>query len=102
MAKKKSYTMTEKVFLWSGDMAAWHFLPITKKVGIEIKEHFGKHARGFGSLRVAVTIGKTKWKTSIFPDKYSGSYVLPIKAKVRLVEDIEPGEKVTFTIPLLT
>lgn len=92
--------MTEKIFLWSGEMASWHFLPITKKYGVEIKEIFGKSARGFGSIPVEVTIGKSIWKTSIFPDKHSGSYILPLKAKVRKAEDIESGEKIKFSIEI--
>lgn len=97
----KSYTMTEKVWLYPSEVANWHFVTLTKKVGQGIKEQFGKNARGFGSLPVEVTVGATTWKTSIFPDKYSGSYILPLKAKVRKLEDIEAGEKVTFSISLL-
>jgi hypothetical protein len=98
---KKSYTMTEKIWLYPGDMAAWHFVTLTKKIGQEIKETYGKSARGFGSLPVEVTIEKTTWKTSIFPDKRAGSYLLPIKAQVRKKEDIEAGELVKFSITLL-
>jgi hypothetical protein len=79
-------------------MSAWHFLPITKPIGAEIKETYGKSVRGFGSLPVEVVIGKSVWNTSIFPDKYSGSYILPVKAKVRRAEDIDAGEKVKFSI----
>lgn len=93
--------MTEKVWVYPGDFANWHFVTLTKKVGQEIKETYGKSARGFGSLPVEVTIGTTVWKTSIFPDKRVGSYILPLKAKVRKQEDIEAGEPVTFTIKLL-
>jgi hypothetical protein len=99
--KKSSYTMKEKVWLYPGDMAAWHFITLTKKVGQEIKETWGKSARGFGSLPVEVTIGKTVWKTSIFPDKRAGSYLLPLKAQVRKKEDIEEGDLVKFSIVLL-
>ena len=90
--------MTEKVWLYPGESANWHFVTLTKKVGQEIKENFGKTARGFGSLPVEVTIGTTVFKTSIFPDKRLGSYLLPLKAKVRKIEDIEADEPVTFTI----
>lgn len=90
--------MTEKMFLYLGETANWHFLPITKKVGLEIKEKFGKNAKGFGSLPVHVTIGGSVWTTSIFPDRHSGSYLLPVKAKIRKAEDIEAGEKVKFSI----
>lgn len=99
--KKISYTMTEKVYLYPGESANWHFVPVTKKIGQEIKEKYGKAARGFGSLKVEVTLGKSVWQTSIFPDKYSGSYILFLKAKVRKDEDIEAGDKVKFTIKLI-
>lgn len=99
--KAKLYTMTEKVWLYPGESANWHFVTLTKKIGQEIKETHGKNARGFGSLPVEVTVGATVWKTSIFPDKYSGSYILPLKAKVRKTEDIEANEMVTFSISLL-
>lgn len=92
--------MTEKVFLYPGESANWHFVPVTKKIGQEIKEKFGKSARGFGSLPVEVTISRTTWHTSIFPDKYSGSYILPLKAQVRKKENIIVGEKVKFKIEL--
>ena len=98
--KNTPYTMTEKVFIYPSEVAAWHFIPVTKKVGLEIKKDFGGNSRGFGSLPVEVTIGSSTWNTSIFPDKYSGSYILPLKAQVRKKEDIEAGELVTFTITL--
>lgn len=90
--------MTEKVWLYPGENANWHFVTLTKKIGQEIRETYGKNARGFGSLPVEVTIGATAFKTSIFPDKRVGSYLLPLKAKVRKDEDIEAGEPVTFTV----
>lgn len=97
---KQTYKCTEKVFIYPSDFAAWHFIPVTKKVGQEIKQTFGKNSRGFGSLPVTVTLGGSVWQTSIFPDKYSGSYILPLKAKVRNKEEIMAGDKVTYTITL--
>ncbi len=47
---------------------------------------------GFGSVKVSVHIGETEWSTSIFPDKASGSYVLPIKRAVRDQEKLEVGD----------
>ena len=93
--------MTEKVFLYPGESANWHFVPITQKIGKEIRETYGKSARGFGAVKVEVTIGETTWLTSMFPDKYTGSYILPLKAQVRKKEDIEANEKVKFTIRLV-
>ena len=39
--------------------------------------------RGFGSVRVSATTGVTTWKTSIFPDGKTGTYLLPVKKAVR-------------------
>ena len=41
-------------------------------------------------------------KTSIFPDKKRGGYLLPLKAAVRTKEKIELGNTVAVTIELLT
>jgi hypothetical protein len=57
--------------------------------------------RGWGSLRVRATIGKTTWKTSIFPDEKSKSYVLPVKAEVRKKENIKDGEPVVLTLEIM-
>ena len=99
--KSATFTMKETMVLWQTEGTAWHFLPVTLECGKEIKERYGKNRSGFGSLPVEVTIGGTKWKTSIFPDKQSGSYILPIKASVRRAEDIEAGEGVEFSIKVV-
>lgn len=94
-----TYKLRSKVVLYPG-MGAWHFLYVdTKQSGIIRAKHHVKKA-GFGSIRVAVTIGKSKWQTSIFPDKQSGCYLLPIKKQIRLVEDIAAGDMVSFTITI--
>jgi len=43
---------------------------------------------------VTATIGETRWKTSIFRDNRSAAYLLPIKASVRLREQLQAGLKV--------
>jgi hypothetical protein len=73
-------------------MAGWHFVTLPKKESDEIKKNFGAKKRGWGSLRVTATIGKTTWKTSIFPDKKAGAYLLPLKAEVRKKEGIGEGD----------
>jgi len=77
-------------------MGAWRFLTVAKKQSKLISELFGDMKRGWGSLPVMVTVGKTKWKTSIFPDKKAGTYLLPLKAEVRKKEGIEDRTTVTF------
>lgn len=92
-----AYKLRSKVFVYPG-MSAWRFLGIPEKQGKEIKEKFGSRARGWGSLPVSVSIGKTTWDTSIFPDKKSGSYLLPLKAKIRTAEGISDDSTVSFSL----
>jgi uncharacterized protein (DUF302 family) len=70
-----------------------------KKDSEDIKKRC-KVKAGFGSVPVMVTIGKTKWKTSIFPDKRSGTYLLPLKAEVRKKESIYSGDNISLIIEI--
>ncbi|HWI05275.1 MAG TPA: DUF1905 domain-containing protein [Acidimicrobiales bacterium] len=45
-----------------------------------------------------MTIGGTRWSTSIFPDRKRGTYLLPVKKEVRAAEQLAAG--VTATIDL--
>ena len=56
--------------------------------------------KGFGSARVEVVIGGTRWKTSVFPHKESGGWILPVKAAVRKAEELVEGDQVTVTVSL--
>ncbi|GAA1973314.1 DUF1905 domain-containing protein [Isoptericola halotolerans] len=54
--------------------------------------------RGFGSIRVRVTVGTTTWHTSVFPSKEQDGYVLPMKKAVRRAEGLGGGDPVTVTL----
>lgn len=98
--KKKLYKLSEKVFMWPGQQGNWHFVYVPKKESIKIKEDFGAKAKGFRSLPVTVTVGKTSWDTSIFPDSHSGCYLLPLKAKMRKAEGIWEGDVLNYSIKI--
>src|SRR3989344_3786402 len=91
---KRNFSFQANMWLYPGASAAWHFITVPKKQSEEIKKQFGKVRRGWGSVRVRVTIGKTSWDTSIFPDSKIGAYILPVKAEVRNKERISAGSKV--------
>ena len=55
--------------------------------------------RGFGSVKVSVTLGASHWQTSLFPNK-DGSWFLPIKAPVRRAEGIAEGDEVAVELDL--
>jgi Domain of unknown function (DUF1905) len=69
----------------------WYFITLPHDEADEIDEITTGKQRGFGSVRVEVTVGHTTWHTSIFPDSKRGSYVLPIKKQVRIGENWEVG-----------
>jgi len=96
----KVYKVKAKVWLWPGEQGAWHFVHVDKKTSETIKAKHTRVRRGFGSVRVVATIGKTSWKTSIFPDSRSGCYLLPLKASVRRAEGLAEGDSITFTLKI--
>lgn len=100
MKKRTEYKFSSKIWLYQG-AAAWHFLTIPEKQSKEIKKTFEGKSRGWGSLPVEVTLGKTSWKTSIFPDKKSGTYLLPLKADIRRKEGVAHGDTVSFVIKVI-
>lgn len=93
------FKMKGTVWVYPG-MAAWRFLTLPKKESAHIAKLFGEMKRGWGSLPVLATIGQTQWRTSIFPDKKAGAYLLPLKAEVRKKEKIADGSMVYFLLEI--
>ncbi len=87
------WTFSADVFAWDEEGPSWRFLRLPVEVADEVRDVAGKSA-GFGSVRVRVRIGETAWATSVFPEKASGSYLLPVKKSVRDREGIDDGETV--------
>jgi hypothetical protein len=82
-------------------MAGWFFLSVPKAAAAKIKKtQAGRPRVGWGSIRVVATLGNSKWKTSIFPDKKSGTYLLPLKAAVRKKEGMGDKDTVAYIIDL--
>lgn len=69
-------------------------------VSEEIRDLAGPRS-GFGSVRVRVSVGGSAWATSIFPDKASGCYVLPVKRAVRTAEELEAGDVATVSVEVV-
>jgi hypothetical protein len=88
------WTFTADVFAWDEEGPAWRFVRLPVEVADEVRDVAGEPV-GFGSVRVQVRIGGTAWATSVFPDKASGSYLLPVKKSVRVAEGIDDGDTVT-------
>ena len=81
--------------------AAWYFVTLPHDVADDIDEITADTRRGFGSVRVEVTVGSSTWNTSIFPDTKSESFVLPVKKAVRVAEDLDDGAPVDVRLRLV-
>lgn len=85
-----SFKFTEALWKWTGK-GAWFFINVPKEYADEIKFFAPDSKPGFGSVRVTATINETVWKTSIFPSKSTGAYILPIKAEIRKKNSLTDG-----------
>ena len=97
----------EAVISFSGPLKVWtfadgtsHFMSVPKDLADEIRAQAMIVRRGFGSVKVEVTVEDFTWRTSIFPSKDTGGYFLPIKVEVLRKTGIAPGEEVTVELEL--
>jgi hypothetical protein len=94
------YLFDAELWVWDARKSeTWTFVSLPAEASAEIREIAGAVPRGFGSVRVTVTIGATTWKTSIFPSG-DGVYVLPIKKAVRTAESFGIGDTATVRVEL--
>ena len=94
------YRFTAELWLHAGE-AAWYFVTLPIDVADEIDDMTVGATRGFGSVRVRVTVGSTTWATSIFPSKQAESFLLPVKKAVRTAERIDEGDQVEIDLELV-
>lgn len=95
-----TYSFTEELWLYPGQ-GAWCFITLPAKYTTEIKAISDPIKRGFGSVKVSVTVGTTTWETSIFPDSKSSSYLLPVKKEIRLKNNIQIGDRVKVSVSIV-
>lgn len=95
-------TFTAPLWQFDGGKASWFFvtLPVLQAEQVRFAAPFAS-THGWKSVRVEVTVGNTSWKTSLFPDKKSGSFVLPIKADIRQREHLMEGKLVSITLMVI-
>lgn len=97
-----SYDFEAPLWRWDARQSqTWTFVSLPQEIADEIAERGGSLPRGFGSMRVEVTVGNSAWRTSIFPSSSEGTYVLPIKRAVRAAEGLSEGTGVMVHIELM-
>jgi hypothetical protein len=96
-----AYTFTAELWVWDARRSdTWTFVTVPSHISELIEDEVDARGprTGFGSVRVEVTVGAITWRTSVFPDKASGCFVLPIKKAVRTANDLEAGDAVAVTL----
>ena len=97
-----SYSFTATLWQWSAkESTTWIFVTVPEDISADIKDVPRPHRRGFGSIKVNVAIGGSRWTTSIFPDSESGCYVLPLKKAVRTAEGLDLDDIANVTVTTL-
>ena len=84
-----------KIWFWKGP-APWYFVTVPEEQCRDLKAISGSVTYGWGMIPVHARIGKTEWKTSLWPK--DDSYIVPIKASVRKAEKLEEGDTVTLRL----
>lgn len=90
------YEMRGEIWVYPGK-GGWHFVTLPAEFAARIKTAMAGLAGPWGSLGVTVVIGRTRWSTSLFPYKASGSLLLPLKSSVQR-ENLKAGETPALTI----
>ena len=84
-----------KIFFWRGP-SPYYFVTVPENESRDIKAISSQVTYGWGVIPVRVRLGKTEWKTSLFPK--DGRYLVPIKAMVQKAEKLGEGDEVTIRL----
>ena len=90
-----NFEFNSKIWFWRGP-APWYFVTVPAQQSRDLKAISGFVTYGWGVIPAQVRIGKTEWKTSLFPK--DGRYIVPIKASVRKAENLEEGDNVSIRL----
>jgi hypothetical protein len=74
---------------------------IDKELSEKIRKIARPHIYGSGFVRIEARIGKTIWKTALFPHTKEGVYLIAVKAVVRKKENIFAGDIIKIQFKLI-
>ena len=83
------------IWYWRGP-APHYFVTVSAAQCDALREISGLVTYGWDMIPAMVRIGRTEWKTSLFPK--DGGYIVPIKADVRKAEHLAESAIVAMSI----
>ncbi len=95
------HTFTAELWVWDARRQdTWTFVTVPRDVSAALEDEADARGprAGFGSVPVRVRVGTASWRTSVFPDKESGCFVLPIKRAVREANRVVAGDELTVSL----
>ena len=105
---RKKFKFKSKVFVWNAgnqerkdDASSWRFARVPENISAKIKEmQKGRFRRGWDAVYAKAKIGKSEWVTSVFPDRHSATYILPLKKQIRYEENLYDGIDINVSIEI--
>jgi hypothetical protein len=91
------YEFTAKHWQHAGP-AAWHFVSLPNELAREVRNVLKSEEEGWGRLKATAKIGNSEWKTALWFDTKANTYLLPLKAEIRKVENLEIGKNVEAVV----
>jgi hypothetical protein len=85
--------------LWQHNGAGgWHFVSLPEEIAAEIRTFFKSMEEGWGRLKVRAKIANHEWTTAIWYDTKRKTYLLPVKASIRITAQLTTGDVITVVI----
>ncbi|HKT00990.1 MAG TPA: DUF1905 domain-containing protein [Rugosimonospora sp.] len=83
------------VWEWRGP-SPYHFVTVPPEYADDVREWVSAVSYGWGMVPVEVRLGRSRWRTSLFPK--DGGYVLPLRDSVRNKEQIAIDDVVSVRL----
>lgn len=99
-----SYSFNDVIKRWVGSKSTWHYVSLPQAMSDEIhtlSQYHQTKRRGWGAVKVDVTVQDQQWQTSIFPAFEDGRYALFLKADIRKQLAVAAGSEIAVTLTLL-
>ena len=78
-----------EIWFWRGP-SPFYFITVPEDECVLLRDESKFVTYGWGMVPVTTRIGRTSWKTSLFPK--DGRYIVPIKVVVRRAEHLDEGD----------
>lgn len=97
MVNHIKYDFSAKIWQYDGPNG-WYFVSLPQDVSKEIRENLKWQEEGWGRLKASAKIGDLEWKTAIWFDTKQSTYLLPLKAAIRMKFKLENGQMIEVSV----